>query len=66
MESEEHFIGDLVQSILGQLQIDYPGGALEGVRLDRLDLITLQVQFHEVRETAKESIGFYTCQLIIA
>lgn len=65
MQSQKHLIRYLLYLILAQLQILYAWGTLEGVRLDARQLVPLQLQLNQVRQTTEQSIRIDATQFVV-
>lgn len=65
MESQEHLVGNLFNFILGQLQVLNARCTLKGIRLYTVNLVTFQVEFHQVWQASKQAIRLDASQFIV-
>lgn len=65
MESHKHFVVNFRHFILAyQHFLDFQS-SVKSLRLNSGNLITTQIQFDEIWQAAKKSIGFYATELVV-
>lgn len=65
VKPEEHLVVHFSDFVLAQKQLLNLGRSLERIRFDAGYLISAQIQFHQIRQTAEQTIGFDPIKLII-
>lgn len=65
MQTQKHFIRNLTYFIFGQNQFLYTIGTLKSIRFNAGYMIASQIEFNQMWQTSKETIGFDAPQFIV-